>query len=114
MNMNHEKTLENTLDYIKRVASTRGWILHNNADGTLDMLIDGLTRYFNNVGYYNCPCRDTFEDFKMDRDIVCPCDYAEPDISEFGRCYCALYFDAKFDFSKPIEMIPERRPDIDF
>ncbi len=105
------KTFDDVKEYVTRVAKTRGWKLHPNHDNTLDMLIEGLRDYFNAVGYYNCPCRDSNRDRKKDRDIMCPCDYAEPDIEEYGRCYCALFFDPDFDFDeKTIGMIPERRP----
>ncbi len=105
-----EKTIDDVTKYIKQVAQKRNWILHPNDDGTLDMLIEGLRDYFNRVGYFNCPCRDSYENMKIDRDIICPCDYAQPDIDEFGRCYCALYFDTNYSFDSEIEMIPERRP----
>ena len=106
-----EKTIDDVTKYVKQVAQKRNWILHPNGDGTLDMLIEGLRDYFNRVGYFNCPCRDSNEDMKSDRDIICPCDYAQPDIDEFGRCYCALYFDPNYTFDSEIEMIAERRPE---
>ena len=108
--MSKQKSLDDVLKYVKQVTEKRNWILHPNDDGTLDLLIDGLASNFNRIGYFNCPCRDSEEDIKLDRDIVCPCDYAQPDILDFGRCYCALFFDPNYDFSEPIEMIPERRP----
>lgn len=106
-----EKTIYDVTKYVKQVAQKRNWILHPNDDGTLDMLVEGLRDYFNRVGYFNCPCRDSFEDMKSDRDIICPCDYAQLDIDDFGRCYCALYFDPNYAFDSEIEMIPERRPE---
>ncbi len=44
-------------------------------------------------------------------DIICPCDYRDPDLNEYGTCYCALYVstDIKNGKKKP-ESIPERRP----
>ena len=108
--MAKQKSKDDVLKYIKQVSEKRNWNIHPNSDGTLDLLVDGLTTNFNRIGYFNCPCRDSEEDIKIDRDIVCPCDYAQPDIEEFGRCYCALFFDPEYDFSKSIEMIPERRP----
>ena len=108
--MAKHKSKEDVLKYIKQVAEKRNWIIHPNNDGTLDLLVDGLTTNFNRIGYFNCPCRDSEEDIKIDRDIVCPCNYAQPDVEEYGRCYCALFFDSQYDFSTPIEMIPERRP----
>ena len=108
-----EKTKNDVSNYVKNISERRGWKLHDNHDGTLDMLIEGLMNSFNNYNYYNCPCRESQADPKLDKDIICPCKYAPEDIAEFGHCYCALYFKKDFDMSKPIEMIPERRPDPD-
>ena len=109
--MKKEKSIEDVHEYVKRVAEKRGWKVNPNTDGTLDMLIEGLTSYFNRIGYFNCPCRDSNEDRMMDRDISCPCDYAQADIDEHERCYCALFYKKGYDFSIPtLEMIPERRP----
>jgi len=107
--MKKQKTIEDVRTYVERISQRNEWRLHDNHDGTLEMLIEGLLENFNRLGYFNCPCRDSQEDPSLDRDIICPCRYAEPDIKEFGHCYCALYFDPGFDFAKPITMIPERR-----
>ncbi len=106
-----EKTYKDVEKYAKQVANKREWILDPSRDETYEILVDGLKDYFNRIGYFNCPCRDSNEDRTMDRDIICPCDYAQADIEEYGRCYCALFYDPKYDFTTPLEMIPERRPD---
>ena len=49
-------------------------------------------------------------DFEIDRDIICPCDYLDPDVMEYGVCYCCLYIDTKIYESNEIKPIPERRP----
>jgi rubrerythrin len=47
----------------------------------------------------------------MDRDIICPCDYRDPDVAEYGTCYCALYMRKNlYEGKTPINPIPERRP----
>ena len=107
--MNKTKTKEDIIKYVQGVAIKRGWKLNPETDTTLDMLVEGLRDYFNMVGYLNCPCRESQKDMKLDRDIMCPCDYAPLDIEEYGYCYCSLFFDPDFDFTKPVEMIPERR-----
>lgn len=105
-----EKNTKDVLEYVQRVAKIRGWKLNPNIDGTFDLLIEGLKTNFNRYGYYNCPCRESNNNKQLDRDIICPCDYAEQDIKEYGHCYCALYFDQNFDFEKQeVKMIPERR-----
>jgi ferredoxin-thioredoxin reductase catalytic subunit len=46
-----------------------------------------------------------------DADIICPCVYRDPDIKEFGSCFCGLYVSVDWNEEK-IEhpLVPERRP----
>jgi len=47
----------------------------------------------------------------LDRDIICPCDYRDPDVKEYGCCYCALYVRKDvFEGKTSTQPIPERRP----
>ena len=77
----------------------------------LDDLLNGLAENEERYGYPSCPCRIASGDLEKDRDIICPCDYRDPDIEEYGQCYCALYVsEAVYKGEKPTESIPERRP----
>ena len=108
--MAESKTAQDVHEYVKRVAQRQGWKVNNRQD-MLDDLIDGLMVNYNRLGYYNCPCRDSQQDSKLDRDIICPCIYArKADVDEYGHCYCGLFFRKDFDMSGEIAMIPERRP----
>lgn len=108
--MSRKKTPQNVQKYVESIAHRYGWKL-NTHEEMLGMLVTGLMKNFNRLGYYNCPCRDSQEDPKLDRDIICPCVYArEADVEEYGHCYCALFFKKDFDMSGEITMIPERRP----
>jgi rubrerythrin len=50
-------------------------------------------------------------DLELDRDIVCPCDYRDPDVEEHGSCYCCLYVDDDIhEGRREMRSIPERRP----
>jgi ferredoxin-thioredoxin reductase catalytic subunit len=50
-------------------------------------------------------------DIEKDRDIVCPCVYAEADVAEYGACYCWLFVSpAWIEGSIPHRRVPERRP----
>ncbi len=51
------------------------------------------------LGYYQCPCRLSWDDRTKDQDIICPCVYAHDDIAEFGHCFCSLYLSEEFDRS---------------
>ncbi|UCE12525.1 MAG: ferredoxin:thioredoxin reductase [Candidatus Heimdallarchaeota archaeon] len=107
--MNKQKSYEDVKEYVTRISIRNGWKLNSDKE-QLDDLITGLQANFNRLGYYNCPCRDSQEDHQLDRDIICPCRYAEQDIKDYGYCYCTLYQQLDFDISRPLRMIPERRP----
>ena len=53
-------------------------------------LVKGLLINEKRYGYRVCPCRLASGIKKDDLDIICPCDYRDPDLNEFGSCYCAL------------------------
>lgn len=110
MGSKKEKTVEQTLKFVEMVAKKQGWKL-NRDDEFLHMLAEGLMKNYNRYGYFLCPCRDSDGDFKLDKDIVCPCDYAPKDVDEFGHCYCGLYLSEEYWKSEKEPVgIPERRP----
>ena len=104
------ETREGMTEYCKKVCETNGWIL--NVDGiTLNDLIDGLVENKKNYGYQSCPCRMASGNRDIDRDLICPCDYAKPDIAEFKTCYCNLYTSPEFkELGVEYVAVPERRP----
>jgi ferredoxin-thioredoxin reductase catalytic chain len=91
-------------------ARTYGYYLHPDA-AFLNDLVEGLKRNEERYGYPSCPCRLATGNFDIDRDIICPCDYRDPDVAEYGSCYCALYMRRDlYEGKTPINPIPERRP----
>jgi len=77
----------------------------------LHVLLEGLKTNEERYGYPSCPCRMASGDFETDRDIICPCDYRDPDVAEYGCCYCSLYVDDEIhEDRKQARAIPERRP----
>jgi ferredoxin-thioredoxin reductase catalytic subunit len=103
-----------TLEAVRRRAENdakdRGYYL-NPDPGFLADLIEGLKTNEDRYGYPSCPCRLAAGVFELDRDIICPCDYRDPDVEEYGYCYCALFIRKDVvEKKKPIEPIPERRP----
>jgi len=80
-------------------------------DKHLQSLLEGLKTNEERYGYPSCPCRMATGDFETDRDIICPCDYRDPDVAEHGCCYCSLYVDDEtHEGKKQAHAIPERRP----
>lgn len=104
------ETEEGMRDYVNKVADTNNWIL-NRDNQTLDDLIDGLLDNKKSYGYQSCPCRLASGKREIDRDLICPCDYAPLDIKEYSACYCNLYLDPGF-YEQGVNFItvPERRP----
>ena len=96
--------------YVTQVAEKNGWILNGDKRPLKD-LIDGLVDNKKNLGYQSCPCRLASGKRDLDRDLICPCDYAALDIKEYYACYCNLYLSPDF-YDKGITyiIIPERRP----
>jgi ferredoxin-thioredoxin reductase catalytic subunit len=73
-------------------------------------LAEGLIVNERRYGYRSCPCRLASGDTDVDRDIVCPCDYRDADLLDWGSCYCGLYVSAKILAGEQnIAQVPERR-----
>jgi ferredoxin-thioredoxin reductase catalytic subunit len=73
-------------------------------------LVRGLLINENRYGYWACPCRLASGNKEEDLDIICPCDYRDPDLTDYGACYCALYVSqAVLKEKKKLQPIPERR-----
>ncbi len=103
-------SLENVRQRAEADAKTYGYYLNPDPDFLQDLL-EGLKQNEERYGYPSCPCRRASGDFEYDRDIICPCDYRDPDVAEYGTCYCALYVKKDLhEGKKPILPLPERRP----
>ena len=103
-------TLEHVHQRAESDAKTYGYYLNPDLDFLKDLL-EGLKRNEERYGYPSCPCRLASGKFEFDRDIICPCDYRDPDVAEYGTCYCALYVRKDlFEGKTPIPPVPERRP----
>jgi ferredoxin-thioredoxin reductase catalytic chain len=105
-----EITLEMVRQRAEADARTYGYYL-NPDPKFLQSLLEGLKRNEERYGYPSCPCRLASGNFDVDRDIICPCDYRDPDVAEYGACYCALYVRKDLHEGKTeIKPVPERRP----
>jgi ferredoxin-thioredoxin reductase catalytic subunit len=110
MNKAQEKDVENIYIRLKKEAESSGYHLNPDVEFTRD-LIKGLIANGERYGYWACPCRLSSGKKIEDLDIICPCDYRDADLNEYGTCYCALYVSQDvLDGKVEIEPIPERRP----
>ncbi len=74
-------------------------------------LLNGLLVNEKRYGYPSCPCRLASGNKEDDLDIICPCDYRDPDLDDYNACYCSLYVSqAAMEGKVKIGSIPERRP----
>jgi len=103
-------SLEKVRQRAENDAKTYGYYL-NPDPAFLQDLLEGLRKNEERYGYASCPCRLATGNLELDRDIICPCDYRDPDIIQYGTCYCALYIrNDVYEGKTPITPIPERRP----
>ncbi len=94
---------------LKREAEHSGYFLNPDTEFVMN-LMKGLLINESRYGYMACPCRLASGDKKEDLDIVCPCDYRDQDLNEYGACYCALYVSESIaKGEKKVEPVPERR-----
>ncbi len=98
------------LERMKKDAEANGYFLCPD-ESLLNDLIDGIAKNEERYGYGSCPCRISSGIKLYDADIICPCEYRDADVDEFGMCYCALFVsrEVKKDPTK-LKSIPERRP----
>jgi ferredoxin-thioredoxin reductase catalytic chain len=112
--MSQKKTIEKEAiesAYIKMKKEIEEGGYHFNPDIEFTKaLIEGLLVNENRYGYQSCPCRLTGGSKEKDLDIICPCDYRDPDLDEYDACFCGLFVTQKIvDGKAEIKPIPERR-----
>lgn len=95
---------------LKKVHEPKGYYLNGNKEKTFELLRSLLINK-KRYGYMACPCRLASGNRDNDGDIVCPCVYRVPDVTEYGSCFCSLYVSADWYTGKvEREEVPERRP----
>ena len=101
---------QSIVEVIKRNAKDNGYFLCPDQQ-LFDDLIDGLATNTARYGYGSCPCRVASGSKNYDVDIICPCEYRDADVDEYGMCYCGLFVNEKVKNNPSLlGPIPERRP----
>jgi len=91
-------------------AESQGIRLNKDKPFVMDIL-QGLLTNEERYGYRSCPCRLAWGSKDKDADIICPCVYRDPDIKEYGSCFCGLYVSFAWNEEKIEHVhVPERRP----
>jgi ferredoxin-thioredoxin reductase catalytic subunit len=102
--------VEQLYSRLQRETKQAGYNLNPDVQFTKDLL-KGILVNRKRYGYDCCPCRLAADDKVEDLDIICPCYYRDPDLAEFGACYCGLYVSGVvLKGEKKLEPVPERRP----
>jgi ferredoxin-thioredoxin reductase catalytic chain len=97
-------------EQLDREAEASGYHLNPDREFTRE-LVKGLLTNEGRYGYLACPCRLATGDKQHDLDIICPCDYRDSDLLDWGNCYCALYVSGDVvRGEREAQPIPERRP----
>ncbi|MDO8746531.1 MAG: ferredoxin-thioredoxin reductase catalytic domain-containing protein [Thermodesulfovibrionales bacterium] len=96
-------------EILKKLQEPVGYFFNKDREavfGLLKSLLINKGRY----GYMSCPCRLASGDYEKDKDIICPCVYREPDVIEYGSCYCSLYVSMDWNEDKISHAyVPERK-----
>ncbi len=109
MSDEHSDAARTLYERLKGEAEASGYYLNPDVDFVLD-LMEGLLKNEERYGHQACPCRLADGTREKDLDIICPCDYRDPDVDEYGACYCALYVSEEIvRGEKEAEPVPERR-----
>ena len=74
----------------KRYALNPSWMMATN----LEIWLSEMEATF---GKRYCPCFEPSGDAKLDRQMLCPCDFIAEEIEEYGTCHCALFGRADLD-----------------
>ena len=101
---------EELYEILKKQQESRGYFFNKDRDRVMKLL-EGLLVNKARYGYMSCPCRLAANDREWDKDIICPCTYREPDLAEYGSCFCNLYVTPEWNNGRmPPAHVPERRP----
>ena len=101
--------VDDLYDALRKIQEPRGYFFNRDREKTFQLLRALLVNK-DRYGYMSCPCRLAAGDREKDRDIICPCVYREPDVKEFGSCYCNLYVSRAWnEGSIEHHLVPERR-----
>jgi ferredoxin-thioredoxin reductase catalytic subunit len=102
--------VEKLYEALRKVQEAKGYYFNKDKERTFELL-ENLMINKDRYGYMACPCRLASGDREWDKDIICPCVYREPDVEEYGSCYCNLYVSQEWNEEKsPHDYVPERRP----
>ncbi|MBA3029173.1 MAG: ferredoxin:thioredoxin reductase [Desulfobacteraceae bacterium] len=97
-------------EMLKKSQEEKGYFFNKDKTRVFELL-EALLVNKERYGYMVCPCRLAAGDRSKDKDILCPCEYRNSDVKEFGSCYCNLYVSREWNQGTMAhDYVPERRP----
>ena len=81
-----QEEIDRFYEQLKKDAAAGAYNLNPDAEFTRS-LVRGLLTNLKRYGYQACPCRLASGVKEEDLDIICPCDYRDADVVEFGACF---------------------------
>ena len=101
--------IQKLYEMLKKVQEMKGYFFNKDKKRVFELL-EALLMNKERYGYMACPCRLASASRDNDKDIVCPCVYREPDVKDYGSCYCGLYVSKEWNEDIiPHVYVPERR-----
>lgn len=101
--------VDDLFERLRKIQEPAGYFFNLDREKT-NQLLQALLINKDRYGYMSCPCRLASGSRDKDRDIICPCIYREPDVQDFGSCYCNLYVSKEWnEGSIERRLVPERR-----
>lgn len=74
----------------KNYALNPSWMMSTN----LEIWLSELEATF---GKRYCPCFEPSDNAELNKKMLCPCEFIEDEIKEYGTCHCALFGSADLD-----------------
>jgi len=81
-----QEEIDQLYEQLNKDARSGGYFLNPDVEFTKS-LARGLLINAKRYGYQACPCRLASGVKTEDLDIICPCDYRDADIIEYGACF---------------------------
>ncbi len=82
----NQDEIDRLYDLLKKEAEAHGYHLNPDVAFTKER-VKGLLTNEKRFGYQACPCRLATGNKEEDLDIICPCDYRDADVVDYGVCY---------------------------
>ena len=76
-------TVEEMFAGMEKIADEEGYRFNPDKE-ELDDILQGLWDNEHRYGYPSCPCRIASGELAKDMDIICPCNYRDADVKEYG------------------------------